>query len=479
MFSVLAAASACLAVYVRPVGYAVLLAVAGVILTFFWLSSVIRGQISVPLEKIQKMCEVGQIGANNAILTRDDEIGALASAAVAMTRELDSRLEAACAEAAKEADENARRSMSEEICGSVLPQLLPDIPSRASFEVNGLIVTGERKDCQFYDYFFIDPGLLCVMLGETPGNGVAEAMYMVVAQTTIRSRLRLGRSLEETMADVNKQLYDLGSQFCLNALVATLGTSDGRFTYVNAGQQRPLFMKNEDRYEWLENPVYDPLGLNENVSYRAVEMKLRQGDRLFLHTEGMYDLKNGSGVPYGEQQLRSDLNVTRSRNYENDKLLKFMDEQAHAYCGQAEGNGGFAMLALLFCKGNKELAHCEVPPRPEYAAEVTEFLKKQFSDNGIDKKHYAKEAVLMDEVFSLCCRRAEPDSRVMVECGVAPDGLMANLRVTARLNGVDPMEVEGDGLSENAAEFIRDNADYVTFKPGEERDTITIVCFLE
>ena len=100
------------------------------------------------------------------------------------------------------------------------------------------------------------------------------------------------------------------------------------------------------------------------------------------------------------------------------------------------------MLTLLFCKGDKELAHCDVPARPEYAGEVTEFLKKQFADNGIDKRHYAREAVVVDEVFALCCRKAALDSRIMVECGVAPDALMVNIRVTAVLGGVDPMESE-------------------------------------
>ncbi len=409
---------------------------------------------------------------------RTDEIGALAQAVQRLAEREDGRLEQACLSAAREAEARARRGMAEEICRSALPQVLPDIPSRANFEVNGLIEQGTGRDSRFYDYFFIDPGLLCIVLGQTPGGGVAEALFMVIAQTTIRSRLRQGRSLEETMADVNTQLYDLGNQFSLNALVATLGTADGRFTYVNAGQQQPLLMRNEDRYEWLESPVYAPLGMNENVSYRSQELRFKQGDRIFLHTAGLANLQDRDGEAYGGQQLRADLNTSRSKNLDGGELLRFVADKALVHCGSSAENGGFAMLTLLFCKGDKELAHCDVPARPEYASEVTEFLKKQFEDNGIDKRHYAREAVVVDEVFALCCRKAEPDSHVMVECGVAPDAQMVNIRVTAVLGGVDPMESTDADPTENAVSFIRDNADYITFKPGEERDTITIVCFL-
>lgn len=127
---------------------------------------------------------------------------------------------------------------------------------------------------------YIDPGLLCIVIGQTPGGGVAEALYMVVAQTTIRSRLRQGLSLLETLADVNRQLYDLDSKQSLCALVGTLNTADGRLSYVNAGQQQPFLMRNEERYEWMEAPVYAALGLNQNVSYRTMELRLKQGDRL-------------------------------------------------------------------------------------------------------------------------------------------------------------------------------------------------------
>ena len=260
--------------------------------------------------------------------------------------------------------------------------------------------------------------------------------------------------------------------------MATLSTSDGRFTYVNAGQQLPLLMRNEDRYEWLESPVYAPLGMNENVSYRSQELRLKQGDRIFLHTAGLASLPDRDGAAYGAQQLRADLNTSRSQNMESEQLLHFISDSALVFCSDSSANGGFAMLTLLFCKGDKELAHCDVPAQPEYAGEVTEFLKKQFSDNGIDRRHYAREAVVVDEIFALCCRKAEKGSHVMVECGVAPDAQMVNIRVTAVLGGVDPMETETAGTEENAVSFIRDNAEYITFKPGEERDTITIVSFL-
>ena len=56
-------------------------------------------------------------------------------------------------------------------------------------------------------------------------------------------------------------------------------------------------MRNEDRYEWLESPVYAPLGMNENVSYRSQELRFKQGDRIFLHTRGWRTCRTGTARP--------------------------------------------------------------------------------------------------------------------------------------------------------------------------------------
>lgn len=392
---------------------------------------------------------------------------------------LEAKLKGIQAAAQLETEQRLRGQLAFEIGRSALPQVLPDYQSRESFSVAGMVEAGDAPGCTFYDYFYIDPGLLCVVVGQTPGGGVAEALYLVMAQTAIRSRLRQGRSLAQTLVDVNRQLYDLGSDQSLSALIGTLNTSDGRFSYVNAGQQQPLLMRNEEQYEWMETPVYAALGQNENVSYRTMELRLKQGDRLFLHTSGLGDQKNWEGTPFRQQTFRAVLNRSRSKAREPGEILRFTANEVEAYRERDAELLGYAALALEYRKGTRELAHCEVAAGPASAPKVTAFLKRQFEENGIQRRRYAKTTVMVDELFSLCCRRSQPGGTVSMECGIAPDGKSATIRMSALTGGRDPLAVSGDKAAENAAAFIRGQARDVTFQAGEERDTVTMVCRLE
>ena len=461
---------------------AILLLTAGVLLLAFGLA-LLNKEVYRPLSELEETVSHWPETEPEELRRQMDKItGAPRGTAEAMLGHMESlegKLKGIRAVTERETEQRLRSQLATEIGRSALPQVLPDYPSREDFSVAGMVEPGASPSCTFYDYFYIDPGLLCLVIGQTSGGGVAEALYMVVAQTTIRSRLRQGLSLAETLADVNRQLYDLGSKQSLSALVGTLNTSDGRLSYVNAGQQRPLLMRNEERYEWLEAPVYAALGLNENVSYRTMELRLKQGDRLFLHTSGLGDLTDREGVPFREQAFRAALNRSRSQVREPEEILRFTADEAAAYCDRDADLLGYAALVLEYRRGTRELAHCEVPASPSSAAEVADFLKQQFEENGIQRRHYARTAVLVDELFALCCRRAAPDSLVNTECGIAPDGQSVTIRMAAATGGTDPLTAQGDEAAENAAAFIRSQAYYVTFKAGQERDIVTMVCFLE
>ncbi|MDE7245993.1 MAG: serine/threonine-protein phosphatase [Oscillospiraceae bacterium] len=439
-----------------------------------------------PLDYLQEAVDAWQedSGMESLLLEEEnqsDEVRAVARSVYTQLARTSQKVYQIRTDVRRQTEQTVRRELAEEIGRNALPQVLPDYPSRENFYTCGLLSPGNDASCCFYDYFYIDPGLLCVSIGQVPGGGVSEALYMVVAQTTVRSRLRQGRSLAETMADVNAQLYDLGSRQSFNVLVGTLNTSDGRFHYINAGQALPLLMRNESRCEWLEAPVYAPLGINESVTYQTMDLRLKQGDRLLFHTSGLGRTEDGQGKAFGEQELRSVLNLSVHKELEPEGMLSFLQAEAAAFCVREQDRLGYAALLLEFRKGDKELAHCEVPSQPAYAREVAAFLKKQFTDNGISPRSCARAALIVDELFALCCRRAG-GGMVMVECGIAPDAQMVNIRMTAPLGGVSPLENNSDCPSAEAAEFVCSQADYVTFKTCENdsgRDTLTVVCFLE
>jgi len=164
----------------------------------------------------------------------------------------------------------------------------------------------------------------------------------------------------------------------------------------------------------------------------------------------------------------------------SEETLAYVREEAARFCGQERDALGYTALLLELQKGDKELAHCEVPGQPACAKDVARFLRKQFADNGISQRRCARVAVVVDELFALCCRHIAVDSAILVECGIAPDTQMVNIRVRAMLGGVSPLDDSSERMEEEAAGFIRSQADYAAFQAGEgERDTITVVCFLE
>ena len=364
----------------------------------------------------------------------------------------------------------------EDICRTVLPQTLKDYPSRQYFEVAGTVSPGQRRCSTFYDYFYIDSGLLCIALGQVSDGGVDAALLMTAAQTLIRSRIRLGRSVQETMNDVNAQLYDYGSKGEVRVLLATLDTAMGFFTFVNTGVCQPILMRNGERFETVESLISTPLRRNQDVSYRSEELRLRQGDRLFLCTEGLETAENQAGNAFGEQALRDALNQSRTQKEPADSM-RYVAEEAAAFCPADDAHDGYAALLLEYRKGEKTLAHLRVPATPDYAAEVLDFLKSRLDENGIQRKHYARIAVLVDELFALCCRKQTDDEEIDVECGVAPDAQSVTIRVTGSFQGKDPLE-ENDGPALQSADYIQNHGDYISFKPGEEKDFISVVCFL-
>ncbi len=281
------------------------------------------------------------------------------------------------------------------------------------------------------------------------------------------------------MSDVNAQLYDYGGRNTVSALVGVLNTSSGQLSFVNAGGTLPFLMRSEARFEWLRTPVYAALGANESVSYRSEKLRLNQGDRLFLYTADLGEMVNREGERFLDQEFQSALNRSRSKTRGVQELLRFVQDEAAAFCESGNDVMSSAELALEYNKGSRDYVFTMVEGKPESASTVTEFVRKTLEDGGISPKDRAKLILLGDELFALCCRVCEAEADIKVACAIMPEENSVHLRMFAPMGGKDPLIGTDNPTAESAASYIRSHTKRIAFEAGIDRDMVEIVSELK
>lgn len=366
-------------------------------------------------------------------------------------------------------------ALTSELSTAMLPKALPERESGYPFQVSGRTNEGAEMAGCFYDYFLLDNDRLCVIVGETPGSGVPQALYTMMAKATIKSHLTSGLTLAEAMSVSNRQIYEMGSGMYLNVLVGVLDGITGHFSCINAGQKDPMIMRGRDRYEWLDSFSFAPLGQNENVLYRTMELDLRQGDRLFFHTSGLDEIEGQDGKSFAQEQLRLALNERQVREADLAGQLASISEAGSSYTAQSGRIEGYAIAALEFLRRDRAQAHCVITPDAIGAAALQSFLREQMQANQISGREMAQLVVLADELFALCCRGADEDGRFLAECTVSSEERVVVLRINGAMKGRDPLNCQGEGPSYHAVNFIRENTEQASFSHEDFMDTVMIV----
>ena len=405
----------------------------------------------------------------------NDELRTLADAFRMMLVEIDLNNMEQKELAVREQRLDSELQLANELNLSMLPKALPVREGGYPFEIRGMLHQGKEFSCCFYDYFLLEQDRLCLMVGEVPEGGISQALYTVMAKATIKSQLRTGQSLKEAMTSANQQLYEMSDRMSFPVLVGVLDGTTGRFSCVSTGQRPPLLMRGQDRYEWVKDLSYAPLGESENVVYQVLELELRQGDRMFFHTGGLDQIQDGEGRPFGQEQLRLTLNEPGSRQAELERHLHYVSDAAGVYADRVGQIGGYAMLALEYRRRDRAQAHCVLSAGAAGGGQLLEFLRGQLEANRIQGGQQARLMVVADELFALCRSQSDPDSRFMAECAVPPGEGLVILRLKGGMRGRHPLDCAEGEAAEHAASFIRKACEQVLFEHGSDMDTVMVV----
>ncbi|MBN2117905.1 MAG: GAF domain-containing protein [Anaerolineales bacterium] len=190
--------------------------------------------------------------------------------------------------------------LARQIQQTFIPESLPQFED---WELAARWKTARQVGGDFYDVFDLPDGRLGLFIADVADKGVPAALFMALTRTLVRAAVIDADSPAEAMRRVNDLLIpDTKQGMFVTAVYAVLDMQTNELTYVNAGHNPPLWVKQDGGIEKLTRTAI-ALGVvtGEPVEQRMI--KIERCDNLFLYTDGLTESFNAEGDFYGEGRL--------------------------------------------------------------------------------------------------------------------------------------------------------------------------------
>lgn len=215
-------------------------------------------------------------------------------------------------------------NMARKLQCSLLPKVLPEDKIEFSYIYKPCDTLGG----DFLDIFKIDNDHTGVYIADVSGHGVAASMLTVFLRSSIdKNLLSPAAALKQLYKEFNRDYSD--QDFYITVFYAIIDTKYNTLMYSNAGHNvSPIvFGKDNKRFELLRSPGIPISNWVENPTYKDNKLFLQKGDRLFLYTDGIVELKNSNNEQFGEDRLVSALlSEVESPNVVLDQIIKTASE---------------------------------------------------------------------------------------------------------------------------------------------------------
>ena len=176
---------------------------------------------------------------------------------------------------------------------SLLPRKLPHVPGvRLSTRLISATAAADVGG-DFYDFIECPgSGKLAIVVGDVCGSGIEAATLTGMTKNTIRAFAFEDPDVSSILARTNRVLYAQADASKFVAIFLGLLDIDSReLEYCVGGQPLPLLCRDGRVTEF--EPGSMPLGVEPEVPYSPSKIALKEGDSIFLFTDGLIEARQG------------------------------------------------------------------------------------------------------------------------------------------------------------------------------------------
>ncbi len=187
---------------------------------------------------------------------------------------------------------------------SLLPQEFPELDWAS---VHGRNQPARQVGGDYYDVFVRPDGALDFAVGDVSGKGVPASLVMSTLQSSFLAQSAALDDLAEVCERVNEFLVQRTTPERYATFFAARLQPDRTFTYVNAGHNPPMLLRNAEVHRLSGGGL--PLGLFKGKPYELQSRRLEPGDLLLVFTDGVTEANDPAENEFGEERL---LDVVRA-----------------------------------------------------------------------------------------------------------------------------------------------------------------------
>ena len=234
--------------------------------------------------------------------------------------------------------------LARELQGGLLPKIFPTRQESPGIEIFARLDPAKEVSGDLYDFFFVEPGKLCFVVGDVSGKGIAAGIFMAVTRTLIRATAIPGRTPFDILTRVNAQLAkENQANLFVTMILGVVDTQSGRIVYGQGGHNPPVLLSADGKPAY-EPPGGMPLGVFDDAKFGERELQLKAGETLLVYTDGVTEAMNQARDLFGEERLLEALAQRASLSAE--KLTECVVEKVEDFVQEAERSDDITLLAI-------------------------------------------------------------------------------------------------------------------------------------